>query len=57
LVVTGSFIYYGSLFQAREVEDVRKKVEIMKQLWSDGKLCVPVQITMKLLTEGNASSI
>jgi hypothetical protein len=41
------------LLQAREVEDVKKKVGIMKQLWIDGKLSVPVQITMKLLTKGN----
>ncbi|XP_028397665.1 steroid receptor RNA activator 1-like [Dendronephthya gigantea] len=41
----------SNILKAREVEDVKRKVEIMKQQWSEEKLSVPVQITMKMLTE------
>lgn len=44
-------------FQAREVEDVKKKVGIMRQLWVDEKLSLPVQITMKLLSKGNVMRV
>ena len=58
----GTFLTVLSLnvqlyFKAREVEDVKKKVGIMRQLWIDEKLSLPVQITMKLLSKGNIMRI
>ena len=60
--IVGTFLTVLSLnvqlyFQAREVEDVKKKVGIMRQLWIDEKLSLPVQITMKLLSKGNTMRI
>ena len=60
--IIGTFLTVLSLnvqlyFQAREVEDVKKKVGIMRQLWIDEKLSLPVQITMKLLSKGNIMRI
>ena len=60
--IVGTFLTVLSLnvqlyFKAREVEDVKKKVGIMRQLWIDEKLSLPVQITMKLLSKGNTMRI
>lgn len=41
----------SNILKNREVEDVKKKLAIMKQQWQDEKLSMQVKITMKLLAK------